>query len=247
MENTRTTAALILNRQPYREADSLVTVYSPSAGKLSLVARGTQKPGSKLAGHLEPLTLSDIMIVAGKGFDYLAGASGRKFYQGIRNDLNKLYYAGQALRILNQRVGENQAEECLFFLLADWLNALECLAGFRAEQGDLFLSFFIWRLLVELGYQPEIYRCLDCHKPIEPGLNYFHLLKGGLICPDCFLADQKRPDFNSNYLLTVSDNCVKMIRFILGYSLAEITKVRIDKKTNKEIIDLARRFLDYNF
>ncbi|MFH1822239.1 MAG: recombination protein O N-terminal domain-containing protein [Patescibacteria group bacterium] len=43
MEETYTTKAIVLNRQPFRENDSRVVVYSFEQGKMELVARGTKK------------------------------------------------------------------------------------------------------------------------------------------------------------------------------------------------------------
>ena len=47
MEETYNTKAIILNRQPFRERDSRVTIFSLERGKLILVARGTKKITSK--------------------------------------------------------------------------------------------------------------------------------------------------------------------------------------------------------
>jgi len=247
MERSRNTAALILKRAPYREDDLLVTVYTPDQGKLNLVARGAQKLQSKLAGHLEPLTLADIMIIPGKGFDYIASAISREIYAGIRGDLNKLYYAGQALQIFNRRVGNDQPDAHLFFLLGGWLETLTDLSDFSPERGELLLMFFVWQFLAELGYKPEMYKCLACGQAVQPGQNYFDLLKGGVICLACFREEQRSPGFISTNLLTISDNCVKMIRFILENKFRVVEKIKLDKKSIKELSTIGHDFLNFNF
>jgi DNA repair protein RecO (recombination protein O) len=256
MEETRNTPALILNRQPYREHDSLVTVYTSNYGKLSLVARGTQKLQSKLAGHLEPLTLADIMIINGKGRDYIGSAVNREIYSSIREDLNKLYYAGQVLNIFNRLVRDNQADARLFFLLQRWLEVLNEFtretpnparpqAEFRNRDGELLYAFLAWRLASELGYQPEIYHCLSCGQIIKSGVNYFSLSGGGIICGHCFT--QQRQKEGVDKLLTISDDCVKIIRFIMNNKLKMAEKLKIDSKLAKEVYYLTRNFMDYQF
>ena len=69
MEETFNTKAIILKREPFWEADTRVVVYSLEKGKLHLIARGTKKISSKLAGHLEPMNFVDLMVVRGKQFD----------------------------------------------------------------------------------------------------------------------------------------------------------------------------------
>lgn len=247
MEESRRTSALILNRQPYREYDSLVTVYTPDFGKLNLVARGTKKLQSKLAGHIEPLTLADIMIISGKGFDYLGSAVGREIYSDIRYDLNKLYYAGQVLKIFNRLVKEGEAEISLFFLLADWLEVLNNFFGFTKENGELLQVFFTWQFLAVLGYKPEMYKCLVCGGEIKPGQNYFNLSRGGMVCQGCFESQRNSIDFVSAELLPISDNCVKIIRFILTGKFTQAEKIKMDKKLIRESATLVEGFLRYCF
>lgn len=247
MEESKKTSALILNRQPYREFDSLVTVYTPDFGKLNLVARGTQKLQSKLAGHIEPLTIADLMIIAGRGFDYIGSAVSREVYAGIRQDLNKLYYAGQALKLFNRLVKEGEAEAGLFFLLADWLEVLNHFPDFNKDKGELFLGFFIWQFLAALGYKPEMYKCLVSGEEIRPGQSYFNLAKGGLVCQKCFEEQQTSFRFISAELLPISDNCVKIIRFILAGKFSQAEKIKIDKKLIRELMAITDGFIKFCF
>lgn len=261
MEGSKNTLALILNRQPYREYDSLVTIYTPDYGKLILVARGLKKLQSKLAGHLEPLTLADIMIISGKGRDYVGAALGREIYSGLRGDLNKLYYAGQAVKIFSQLVRDSQADPRLFFLLTDWLAVLNnfsvssistiseppSLPDFSREDGELLLAFFIIKFLTELGYQPEMYKCVGCGQPVKPGKNYFSLMKGGIVCDVCLDNERQNDQLVSNSLLTISDDCVKIIRFIMNNKLDQAEKLRINKKLIRELASLVNNFLLFNF
>jgi len=245
-EETKNTPALILNRQDYKENDSLVTVYTPYFGKLALVARGTKKGGSKLAGHIEPLTLADIMIVKGKGFDYLGSAVTREAYPKIREDLNKLYYAGQALNLFSRLVKDNQGDERLFFLLVKWLEVLNNFSSFRREDGELILSFFTMKLLAELGYKPEMYHCLGCSRKISPNGNYFNLLSGGLVCGECFQKD-RLAEVPRLELLTVTDNCIKLLRFMVDNRFKSAEKLKIDQKTLKEARSLLDKFIIFHF
>ena len=247
MEETKNAAALIINRQPYREYDSLVTVYTPGFGKLKLLARGTQKLKSKLAGHLEPLTLADIMIVSGKGFDYIGAALSREIYRRIREDLNKLYFAGQGLQIFERLVKESQADRSLFFLVTDWLQAINDHSAFVKESGELLLAAFIFKFLAELGYKPRLFECLVCGQPVKPGKNYFNLAGGGLLCESCQAGKKLSADTAGADSLAISDNCLKILRFIMDNKLERSEKINIDKKLVKELSVLAAKFIQYHF
>lgn len=257
MEATKNTSALILGREPYRESDCLVSVYTLLDGKQSLIARGAKKLHSKLAGHIEPLTLADIMIVKGRGRDYIGSAIGRIFYSGIKSDLNKLYYAGQALSLFSRLVKEGQADERLFFLLNGWLAALDGAASreksLTKASGELFLAFFIWKFLAALGYGPEMRVCLLCQKPLQSGKNYFNLHGGGLVCGECRENRENRenrsrsevPGLIGQELLTISDNCVKILRFISDNGLETMEKLKVDKKSLDELTALTNSFVKF--
>ena len=258
MEATKNTPAIILGREPYRESDCLVSVYTLLDGKQVLVARGAKKLHSKLAGHIEPLTLADIMIVKGRGRDYLGSAIGRIFYSGIKSDLNKLYYAGQALSLFSRLVKEGETDENLFLLLSEWLEFLDRFDSnlkaasqalpFSQEAGDLFLVFFFLKLLTALGYKPEMVSCLSCGHGIKPDNNYFNLQNGGVVCSSCSEAARHRPGFNINLeLLPISDNCVKLMRFILSNQLAAAEKLKVNEKLVKELLVLINNFIKFQF
>jgi DNA repair protein RecO (recombination protein O) len=126
MEQTFNTRAIILSRHDFREDDSRIILFSEEKGKMSLVVRGAKKMKSKLSGHVEPLTLSRLMVVKGKDFDYVGSAKGENFYQEIKENLDKVFVAGQALTLVDKmtREGEVDGQGEVFELLESFLDEL---------------------------------------------------------------------------------------------------------------------------
>ncbi|HNU81115.1 MAG TPA: DNA repair protein RecO [bacterium] len=217
MDSTFPTRAIILNRRDWREADRLVSVYTPDYGRLSLVARGARKAGSKLAAHLEPISLSRLLVVKGKGFDYVGAALSEEIFLGIKQDLNKLYFAGEALRNFSILVQEGEADLNLFSWLEKWLLSLEA-AGEKGsldkDEGRFRLALFLWRLFKLLGHEPRLDVCTACKAAIKPGNNYFDCNRGGLLCPDCYSSNLKISAPDS--MVPISDNCIKLLRLASG-------------------------------
>lgn len=248
MEETKHTLALVLKRQDYRESDSLVTVITKDFGKLNLVARGTKKLHSKLAGHLEPANLIDLLIIKGKNLDYVGSAVNSDAYLGVKDNLNKIYYVGQALAWFNRLVRSGEADQRLFFLLGRWLEVLDVypVNDLSKERGELLWNFFALKLMTELGYQPEMHQCLDCHQKIAPGQNYFNLKNGGLVDIDCYEKGRISGAYLTSELLSISDNCVKLIRFIIKSDFNSVSKIKIDKKLVKELSRIVNGFLVFH-
>jgi len=118
-------SVIILKRQDFKEDDLLVTVYSLEKGKLTLLARGAKKIKSKLAGHLEPVSLSYLNIVDGRSIDQLIGAAMLQSYGKIKTDIDKLSAAGWFLNLLDQQTMENHPDARVFLLTRKYLDFLE--------------------------------------------------------------------------------------------------------------------------
>jgi len=246
MEASRKTQAIVLSRQDYRENDSLVGFYTLDYGKMYLIARGSKKLKSKLAGHLEPFNFVDLMIISGKSRDYVGSAILREPFLTLKNDLNSLYYAGQGVNWLNRLSEEGEPDQEIFSLIIGYLNFFnnKLNQALSQDEGELLFSFFIFKVLSKLGYKPQLQTCLNCEKKLRPGKNYFNLKNGGIICAPCFNQEKNQEKLE---LLTVSDNCVKLIRLIIDDDLPGISKLKIDKKIIKEASYLTKGFLNYRF
>lgn len=241
--------AIILKRYDYREQDALVVVYSAHRGRLTLLARGAKKPQSKLAGHLEPLTLAEIMIIQGRGFDYIGSAVTRRAFPGIRADLNKLYYAGQAAAFYCRETQESIADQNLFRLFVSWLEALDDFSAggggeLSKESGEALLAFLTVHFLAATGRGPQLYSCLDCRRPIRPGRNRFDLAGGGLICPACQTAGQ-RLRLDEGRLVLMSDNAVKLARYLLSGPSTAVRRLRAGGRETAEVLTIMRNFLRF--
>jgi len=158
-EATFNTTVIILNRFDFREADSRIICYSADRGKLELVARGAKKLKSKSSGHIEPLTLTRLMVVAGKDFDYAGTAIGENFYPNIKADLEKIFIASEAIKLVERmtRVGEVDGHAQIFNLLKFFLGELES-AVIPAKAG---IQIFSDKLSSLLGFSLEDFKELN--------------------------------------------------------------------------------------
>ncbi|MEI6835661.1 MAG: DNA repair protein RecO [Candidatus Falkowbacteria bacterium] len=244
MAESDSSEAIIINRNDWRENDSRVVLYTKNFGKLSLVARGAKKMRSKIAGHIEPISLADVMILRGRAYDYLGSAITRRAYLNIKADLNALYFVGAALALFDKLVKEAASDEELFNFLISWLDTVESNleAELDKENGELLYNYFSLRLLAILGYKPELYHCLECRRKIEPGANYFNLRLGGLICPTCLVSCQNK--YLPNELIPVSDNCVKLLRIFSESDRYQIIKT--NSVLIRELSRLTKAFVDFN-
>ncbi|MCX6798143.1 MAG: DNA repair protein RecO [Candidatus Falkowbacteria bacterium] len=242
VEESSATRGIILKRWARKEADAALVVFTRDFGKLDLVARGLQKANSKLAGHLEPLNLVELLLIKGKHHDYIGSALTVNSFFNLKTDLNKLYFAGQAIFLFNQLVKPGQEDKALFFLLEEYLEFLDSLSGpISKEKGSSSYNFFVLKLLIELGSGPEMFNCLVGAEKIAPGQNYFSLRRGGLVCHKCL------GDIDKQELLRISDNTIKLFRLAPSLDFYKIYNLSINKLFLKEFSLIIKAFLEYHY
>ena len=122
------TEAIVLSRVKYQESDRILTLLT-SEGRFSAIARGVRKERSKLAGSIEPFTVSDVVLhfksqnTDSGSLAILTSATMLKFYQNIITDLDTLTIASNFLKVINRLTNDADSKE-YFQLLKNALSAL---------------------------------------------------------------------------------------------------------------------------
>lgn len=241
MEATYNTKAIILTRQPFREHDSRVAAYSPDFGKIDLVVRGARKIGSKLAGHLEPISLVRIMVVRGKRYDYIGGVAGEESFAAIKSDLNRIFHAGRIIAAFNALIRGSEKDEMIFDLLLEYLFALNNI-GAAPDCGPLD-DFFTVKLLAAMGYRPELSACVVCRREIGTESGHFNFADGGVMCAKC--AGVRTGGATAGKAL--SARSIIALKTSFHNALAAAGSASMDIDTRKEISYIVNSFRDYHF
>ena len=146
------TSIIILRRVEYGEADRILTVITPDAGKLSLMARGVRKVKSKLAGGIELFSTSEITYIPGRGsIDTLVSSRLLTHYGNITKDIDRTMLGYELIKLLD-KVTEDEPEQEYYSLLQ---NAFEALND-HAIPIDLVRLWFSAQLLRQAGYTPNL-------------------------------------------------------------------------------------------
>jgi len=117
--------AIILKRKNFKDNDSLITCYTEKHGKLVLRAIGAKKILSKLSAHLEPINLSTINWIAGKGGEKLTGANTVLAFKNIKSNYEKLNFAQYFLEIIDKAVHTHHPDKKIFLFLKSVLEKLD--------------------------------------------------------------------------------------------------------------------------
>ena len=176
------TPAVVLKRTDLGEADRIVTLFTRDYGKLRAVAKGVRRTTSRSAGHLEPFTLSDLLLAVGRELDVVSQALTLEPFRALRENLELTMYAYYLAEVVDQLTEERFENRAAFDVL---VKGFRQLAAEPDDDPRLVLVNFHLELSDVLGYRPELRACVSCRATIEPGPNQFSPLAGGVLCPTC--------------------------------------------------------------
>ena len=226
------TQAIVLRQRKLGEADKIVTFYSAYNGRFDAVAKGVRRTKSRLAGHLEPLTLGSYLLAEGRDLDIVTQAETIDPYAGLRGDLERLGRGLYCAELVDRLTPERSEENSIFRLLQDTLSYLS-----TADEYELAVRRFELRLMDQLGFRPALGACAVCDTPLQPQSNYWSVTAGGAICPAC--AD------DSLRLAPLSLNALKVLRLMERGSFEEVARVRLSGEMALELQSCLGDYVTY--
>ncbi len=229
---TYQTEAIIIKKTKLKEADRIITLYTPQLGKIQAVAKGVRRPRSKLSGHLELITHSLVSLARGRNLDTVTGSQTINSFLPLKSDLWLTSCALYVTELVNQFTADHIENEGLFRLLLETLKQL-CQPGDQ----ELTLRYFELHLLNKVGYQPQLQKCVACRTSLKPTTNYFQPGAGGMLCPDC------SPTQPASY--PVSVNAQKVLRLFQNSDDSVIDRLKIDAKLSRELESVTGRYIRY--
>ena len=226
------TEAIVLKRTNLGEADSIITLYTPNLGKIRAIAKGVRRSKSKLCGHLDLLIQSSLLLAQGQNLDIITQSQTIQSFLPIRSDLWRTSCAIYLAELVDQFTAEQAENYPIYRLLQNTL-----LTFCEKASNDLILRHFELQLLHYLGYQPELYHCLNCRTPLVVGNNLFSISGGGVVCINCAKKEQLvRP---------ISVDAIKVMRFLLKNDINSATRLKVSPDLSHDLEQIIRQYIRY--
>jgi DNA repair protein RecO (recombination protein O) len=221
-ERSFRTAAIILKRRDFGEADRLLTILTPQHGKLEVIAKGVRKPTSTKTGHVELYTRADMLIHRGSSLNIAVQAEMNAPYVPLREDLTRGAYANYAAELLDRFTQDEEAHTQSLFTLFDETLARLCLE----PDPRLVARYFEIHLLDFVGYRPELMECISEHEPLLPQDQFFSVVGGGVVCP--------RHAVQSGALMPLPLDTLKVLRHLQRSKWKQIANLKIATATHDD-------------
>lgn len=171
------TCGLVLRETVTRDADKILTVLTPDRGRLSVIARGARRKGSRVAAACQLLAYSEMTLYEKGRWAMLDAADTIELFDGLRQDLTALSLAAYFAE-LTEAVSDGSGD-----VLPLLLNALYALSALK-KPPQLVKPAFQFRLMALAGYEPTADGCALCGAP-EPENPMLDVVHGVVHCGKC--------------------------------------------------------------
>jgi DNA repair protein RecO (recombination protein O) len=178
METYTATGITLLVRK-YRGSERIATFYTRESGKVEAVVSGVGKPGSKLAGALEPFTLSRLFFNHGRSLERLTQAQVVEVWSRIGQEVTSYGYGAWIAELTARATEPGEPNPELFATLEEHLRALN-----EGASSPVVAAAYGLVMLEHLGVAPVLDRCARCG--VRPaGIDWYDAEAGGLVCAAC--------------------------------------------------------------
>ncbi len=238
-QHSYSTEAIVLKRSDLGEADRVLTLFTPYKGKMRAVAKGTRRPISKMAGHLELLSRSQLQLALGRHLDIVTQAEGRENFLHLRSEIWHMTCGFYLAELTDRFIEEHTQHTDVYNLLLEMLRTLNAdaielqqqrvegtvPAGQEHGHTNLLLCYYEIHLLSAVGYGPSFRNCAQCACELQPQENGFNPALGGALCPRC----------SRFWVRPLSMNGLKVLRLLQRSKWSEVPHLRLDTRLYGEL------------
>lgn len=181
MRQTERTA-IVLRYANYRDNDRMLTLFSPTQGRIEALARGCRKPRSPILNASEMFALGDFELYQKGAHLTVISANLIETFYPLRQDFDRLAVGTYLLGVAEAFIQPGVPAQELFMLLLHTLSRLT----FSDQPWRPLVAGFLLHLSASEGFKPRLMHCVHCGKRLaETESTWFDLGECGLVCREC--------------------------------------------------------------
>ncbi len=225
------TDAIVLSRFDYGEADRILTLITPTGGKIKAIAKGIRRPTSRIGGSLEPFAELNVLLARGRTFDVVTQVSVGHAWLNLRDSLESAATAWYLAELADRSLEERHGADQVYALLRRSYELLD--AGMAPGR---VARWFEMHLADELGVRPEVDRCVECDRALEVDGRFRWVPPlGGVLCDRCPGPPHDRTGLTLDAL--------KLLKAYQRQDVEAISGLRLSLATEREVESALRDFL----
>ena len=229
---------IVIKEVQYKENDKIITIMTDKLGKISCMAKGAKKNNNPLLSSSQFLVYSEFLLYKGTNFYHVNSAELIDSFYSLRVDYEKLDKAFEITKILNKIVYEEEENN---YILSLYLNTLYMIDK-KKKDFTLLKSIFTLKLICELGYLPNIYKCSKCgnkmlndsDKTSNQITYYYDRTSTASMCNNCVEEEIKRDINNMKRYEKISEGALYALLYTITSDVKRVFNFEINGKVLNE-------------
>lgn len=211
---------IVLKSQDYGETHKIITIFTKDIGKITAIARGANKPKSKLSAVSQVFIKGEFLVYLTKGLGTVQQGQTINSHRYIREDIIKTAYAAYMLELTDKLMDEKTPDLFIYDQLQ------QTLAWMNEEEAFMIpLLMYEMKLFAKGGFAPVVDSCVNCGRINE--LTSFSIQEGGVLCQECYSIDSRA--------VQLPPNLIKILSIFLHVGLERVGNISI-KKQNEQLL-----------
>lgn len=227
------TEGIVLKGMKYQETSKILTIYTKGLGKISVMAKGANRPKSTLIANTQPFSYNEFQLTHGRNFYYISQADIIDSFYEIRENMERVSYGFYILELIDKSVPDEEANKKIFLLLE---KTLRILAQTQNNYLKLVAAFGLKHISF-LGYRPYINGCVVCGNNQGKGFKFSNT-EGGIICDNCYTKDYSAKQMDKEVYQAMGD--------LLYTPLDELDKLDISEDVLTKFHQVLEDYILYN-
>ncbi len=124
MQEFISVTGMVLKQTPIGEYDRRICLLTRERGKISAFAKGSRKPGNRLAASTNPFSFGTFKLYIGKNSYTIQEADVKNYFEELRTDYVGAYYGMYFVEVMDYFTRENNDERDMLKLLYQSMRAL---------------------------------------------------------------------------------------------------------------------------
>lgn len=213
--------AIVMRTKDYGETHKIVTIFSKKRGKLTAIARGANKPKSKMAAITQPFIYGDFLIyINTRGLSTMQQGDVMYSLRKIREDIVKTAYAAYIVELTEKMLDTLSPNPYIYdqlYFTLKWIN--------NNEDPSIPIMMYELKLYDMGGFAPIVDRCSACG--VKAGSFLFSIREGGLLCTQCCYLDRDA--------VSLPDTLARLLYIFSTTGLERVGSINIKEK-NKQLL-----------
>ena len=228
------TEGIVLRRRDFGESDRILVLFTRKLGRVSVIAKGSRKPSSRMAGHLELFMRSTFLVSRGRNLHILTQAETIEPYEELRKNLLGVGLGAYVIELIDAVTYDEGSNLKLYDLL---VSTLELLAA--GADPDIMVRYFELHALDLVGFRPELFRCVECKKEIIEQNQFLSGELGGVVCPDCALG------IVGGGIHPLTSRVLKYLRHIQRSALQDLLSLDVPSEIKEGLERILQYYLEH--